>query len=307
MYGLGQLESFYPIPEGAENSNYFVTLKSASDVVSEYVLTVFEAHGFSEIPFFTALARHLHSYGLPVVAPIATLDGMTTGIFCGKPTALFPKLSGSHVKEPTTDQCYAVGSVLAELHSIEHPASLSQPYAYDLAWLDQSLKNLQTYFDQADMQLLGTVIQEYSNTLAQYDSRLGTSIIHGDLFKDNVLFLDKKVTGLIDFYHSGIGHSVLDLAITVNDWCYDPQQGYLPDRYCSLTEGYQATKPLTGLEIDLLPVLLRVAAAKFWIRRAELEFAGKPGKSPEEFRTILRHWEGVTGMTDAGRPISGND
>jgi homoserine kinase type II len=289
LYSLGDLQAFQPIPEGIENSNYFVTTEQALGE-TDCVLTLFETLGFNEVPFFTKLMQHLQSCGLPVAAPITTLDGMTMTIFQGKPTVLFEKLPGSHAMHPGIAHCRAIGRVLAELHCAEYGDSLSRSYEYDLDWLKESRIRLSGFFGIEDLELLDQVTAEYASLLEDNHQHLRRSIIHGDLFRDNALFQGETVTGLIDFYHAGVGHSVLDLAITINDWCHGPEQQYLPDLHDSLLDGYQQVRPLNEFERDSLPVFLMVAATKFWIRRAQLVFEGTERKDPAEFRTILRQW-----------------
>ena len=49
--------------------------------------------------------------------------------------------------------------------------------------------------------------------------RLPRGAIHGDLFCDNVLFDDTRVSGVIDFGFAATDAFIYDLAIAVNDWC----------------------------------------------------------------------------------------
>ena len=138
MFGIKNLDSFEPIAEGIENSTYFI--KSIErGIEQEYVLSIIEQLSLEEIPFFNQILQILAASGVPVPAPKRTLDGMTSTIFCGKPTLLFPKLAGKHVTEPSVEQCKALGIELAEIHLLLDTQVCLRENPYSPDWMEKAV------------------------------------------------------------------------------------------------------------------------------------------------------------------------
>ena len=45
-------------------------------------------------------------------------------------------------------------------------------------------------------------------------------MIHGDLFRDNVLWDGDRISAILDFEQASGGSLVYDLAVCINDWCW---------------------------------------------------------------------------------------
>ena len=100
------------------------------------------------------------------------------------------------------------------------------------------------------------------------DTVLPQGVIHGDLFRDNVLWDDEGEGGVIDFYFACDDALLYDLAITVNDWCTDALATPRPGARRRPPRGLRrAPRPLTDLERELWPVMLRRAALRTWLGR----------------------------------------
>ena len=74
---------------------------------------------------------------------------------------------------------------------------------------------------------------------------LPRGVIHGDMFRDNVLFSERGLTGVVDFHHAATGYWIYDLAVVANDWCNDNSGVLDSDRTLALLRAYHAIRPLT--------------------------------------------------------------
>jgi homoserine kinase type II len=285
IYDLGELKTYAPITEGIENSNYHVTLtKDAVD--SDYVLTINESLDFQQAPFFSQLLDQLARQGLPVPAPHRTMDGMSSTVFCSKPTWLFPRLLGSHPNAVSIDQCRVIGASIAKLHLYSQTTKLQRANPYNADWLEATYQENRWRLAAQDQIFFDSISAEY---VGLQGLALPIGIIHGDLFRDNALFVDDELTGIIDFYHACTDYLIQDLAISINDWCSD-SNGVI--REClrgALVEGYQSVRPLEPDERKYLPAFQRAGAMRFLLTRFVSDAGDGPLKDPEEFLRISRH------------------
>lgn len=282
MFELGELDGFEPIESGIENSNYYIRFKN-SDL--EYVLTITEDLGFEEVPFFNDLLQVLTKSGLPVPEPQRTLDGMSSTIFKSKPTWLFNRLAGTHLEKPNEMQCIEIGIALAKLHLAGQKARYSRNNVYHPSWAKEALANVAASLNSADQKNLQLSVDRYLDQRHD-DDGLPRGVIHGDLFRDNALFVDNALTGVIDFYHACEDYYVQDIAITINDWCCE--QGIdVPLKKAAFLDGYASVRPLEIAEQEALPRFREYAAMRFSLTRLLAGRAGNPIKNPREFLDLL--------------------
>lgn len=283
-YAIGRLIDFEGISAGVQNSNFFVTT-----TLGRYVLTLFESIPRSELPYYLYLMAHLAHHGLQVPAPIANRDNEYLGTLSGRPAALVARLNGKSVLDPDETQCRKVGAMLAGLHLAGLSYGRRQPNPRGAAWWRKTSASLRPHLPPDDARLLDAELA-FQNT--QDFSALPQGVIHGDLFRDNVLWDDDRIGGVIDFYFAGNDALLFDLAVTVNDWCTMPNGELDPRRSAALLKAYGAERPFTDAERLAWPAMLRAAALRFWLSRLEDFHAPKAGemvqiKDPNEYRTIL--------------------
>ncbi|MCC2638534.1 MAG: homoserine kinase [Moraxellaceae bacterium] len=299
-YVLPPLGSFTPIKGGIENSNYFVELVDGR----ELVLTLFEELKAGEALFLGPLLDHLEAGGVPVATPLQDRAGRYLGELRGKPAQLAPRLPGRHPEAPGPDQCRAMGATLAHLHVTLRDYPLDRPNTHGAAWWESLARRWQPQLSIGEGELLGRLLDRHADICARHPG-LPRGLIHGDLFRDNTLFMADAVTAVLDFSETGQDYWLLDIAITANDFCRQwPSSTPDAQRRAAFLAGYESARPLTGAERAALPVFLAVAAMRFWLSRLDINARNRAEqrggehvleKDPGEMRELAR-----TLLTEAG-------
>jgi homoserine kinase type II len=287
---LGQLQSFKACAGGIENTNYF-----ADTDQGEYVLTLFERLSFEQLPFYLQLMKHLAGRNIPVPDPEPDKNGNILHRLNGKPAAVVNKLSGQSELAPGLAHCKRVGEMLARMHLAGKNYKLHQPNLRGLAWWNATLPALLPHVSAAQRSLLLSELayQNHIAASAAYKS-LPTGVVHGDLFRDNVMFDGGELTGIFDFYFAGCDTLLYDVGVCLNDWCIDLTTGqHDAVRADVFLTAYQAARPFTAQERTLLPAMARAGALRFWISRLwdfylPREASLLKAHDPAHFEQVLR-------------------
>ena len=283
-YPVGELIGYQGIGEGVENTNYFVDTTDG-----RWVLTLFERLNYDDLPFFLGLMDHLASRGYPGAMPARTLAGENLTTLNGKPAALVRRLSGQSVLFPTISQCQAVGRALGELHVTGASFKGHCANARGADWRRETTLALLPKV-AADARAL---LEDEQAAQAALDlAKLPQGVIHADLFRDNVLFVEERLTGIIDFYYACNDALAYDLAVTLNDWCTEPDGRPNPARWQTLMLAYRSAREITPEERAAWPLVLRAAALRFYLSRLWDWTHPREGdvvhvKDPDQYRRIL--------------------
>jgi homoserine kinase type II len=274
-YGVGALVSAKGIAEGVSNSNWLIDTAGTDGSGARFILTMYEFRiEIADLPYFLGLLDHLAARGCPVPRTIHDADGALYRVIetprGEKALALIEFLPGVSLGEPTAGQARAVGAALAEMHlaAADYPAMREN---------GMGLAEWQRLADACGAQGLASIDPALAACVAEHLPRLARdwprdlprSVIHADLFPDNVLMQGDTVTGLIDFYFACNDITAYDLAVTHAAWCFDPTGAhFLPDLSAALVAGYESVRPLSEAERAALPLLAQGAAMRFAMSRA---------------------------------------
>ena len=197
--------------------------------------------------------------------------------------------SSNPLAAPSIAQCQEIGLQLANLHRCTKNYFFPVKNSNDLDWCKTLFNKIAAQLSATDRTLIN---DELLFQAANSSDNLPQGVIHADLFRDNVLFADNRIIGILDFYSACTGALLFDIAITANDWCCgDGDINH--DKFAALLSAYERLRPLEQLEKQHLQTMFRAAALRFWLSRLEHELYPRPGeitqqKDPLIFRQLLQ-------------------
>ena len=265
LYDVGSLVSAKGIAEGVENSNYLVDTTD-----NRFILTLYEKRVDSaDLPFFMALLDHLADKGLSVPRAIRDRSGRQIQEVAGRPACLIEFLPGVSVSHPTPAQARATGVTLGQMHAALADFTRERPNTLGLAGWHALAARCGDDLDRISPNLGRRVADELDWLARHWPRGLARSVIHADLFPDNVLMRGASVTGIIDFYFACSDIRAWDVAVTHSAWCFE-NDGTDFHAACgaALIAGYEDAFGLSEEERAAFPALARGSCLRFMLTRA---------------------------------------
>ncbi len=260
FYQLGTFAKLEPIAAGSVNSNFFLQTDRG-----RFFARIYEEQALDGVCYERALTSFLAAQGFPV----PRCYGADRDVFVhqGKPLAVFDAASGDMLCQASIDNavCKKVGALLAQLHQAGVAFSERKQSRFAIDSLHARLDDIHGA-QRPELEPiclhLRTLLQRLSATLGEQSS---DGVIHGDLFRDNILWHGGKVTGIIDWESASDGPFAFDLMVVLLSWCYDST--LRRDLSQALVAGYMSVHQPAHFTAACLHDNALLTAARFTITR----------------------------------------
>lgn len=292
-FGLPAITAHEAISAGTINSNFQIVAGG-----TKYFLRVNEGKSEDDVAYEALLVAKLAREGVPTPAPLFARDSSKAYVpFGTKWVSAFPWRGGHHILQPGPEITGKLGAALARLHvaGLTAPASWRRASIYDHAHLAERFESFEHSTDPALAHAIAILREElvYAAAVAPTRKDATHGIIHGDLFRDNVLWEGGEITAILDFEQASGGSLAYDLAVCVNDWCWTGQPRL--DLAKALLDGYQSIRRLPDVDRTALLIEVRAAAVRFTITRISDVYLAKVANPEKDFRDFLARVEGWRG------------
>lgn len=287
---------------GSVNSNFSVRARSGE----RFFLRVYEEQGFDGAEAELTVIRELAAAGVPTPAPRRQRLGGYVSRHQGKPVAIHPWVDGTILcfGRVTPAAAKAVGKALARVHLCTPSLSRVPAGRFGLEGLRERLAHV----DRTDPRyatVTGRIRERLEYHALRSPSSLPSGLIHGDLFRDNVLWHEHEsevgsragsppeLVALLDFESASAGVFIYDLMVCVHAWCYGSR--FEPGLVRALLAGYQSERTIEPEEHAALTHQGALAALRFATTRlTDFSLRAPPGQPPaRDFRRFLDRLEQI--------------
>ena len=279
---------------GSVNSNFRMSAASGEC----FFLRVYEEQNLEGAALVLRVIRELSASGVPTPPPRSRRDGGYVTAHLGKAVGLHPWVDGESLcsGRVTPSAVRHLGRALARVHRCTPSLSRVPEGRFGL----QGLRERLDVVDRTDPRFApdtSRIRERMAHYAASSSSSLPRGLIHGDLFRDNVLWrvppgteepgAGPELVALLDFESASEGVFVYDIMVCVHAWCYGA--AFNLDLVRALLAGYQEERPLLTEELGALEIQGALAALRFATTRlTDFSLRAAPGQAPaRDYRRFL--------------------
>jgi homoserine kinase type II len=260
----GAYVAHQPIAAGTVNTNLRV-----DTTTGPRFLRINEGKREADVLREADIVTYLAARGTPTPAPARAASGEPFVRWRGELVSLFPWVPGRVLPRAEVGPLHArdVGRALATVHVEGASFPDHGPGRYETDEIERRLARLAASpADAAVADAVASLAPELAALGTARRADLPRSLIHGDLFIDNVLYDGDALVALIDFEQASWGMPAYDLAVTLLAFAFG-RDDFRPEVTRALIEGYCQRRPVLPGERDGFGAELRFAACRFTVTR----------------------------------------
>ena len=262
LYGKGSVMKCVPLSLGISNSNYRVELENET-----LLLKISNDKNQVQLAEEQAILIYLSNCGFPFsLIPFRLKNGDFIYHYKQYFGVLYPFVNGIP-PGPSDFTCQEVGKAIATLHGINHQShELKKLRPHEEVGFGPQEILTYTQSPHCPEDFRRDFLELFPDQLAGYmGATFERGIIHGDLYYDNTLFDNNKLSTVLDFEQAGLGEYILDLGISISGTCLEKGRIISP-LVNSFLLGYEQVRPLPKVEKKYLDqaIILGLFSISLW-------------------------------------------
>ena len=253
-FGISDITAFFVMDGGRENTSYCVETSSG-----RYVLTHFDQKSLKYATNLANLLVYLIDQGIRTSRVVVPPKEPIVLLHDEKPVMLKRYLDGDVTANLTGDLLVQLGEEMARLHKIPAPSYVPQSFPYGRSHFPEVIDS---NLGHAYINWLSEKNSYLQKRIPQY---LPMTLIHGDVFFDNMIVQGDQLMAIIDFEEACHYYRGFDLGMAIVGTCRD-RQGISFEKAGRFIRGYEKETTLQSIERETLKTFAVYAAVatSFW-------------------------------------------
>lgn len=270
-FGIEDVTGFSVMDGGSENTNYCIETHSG-----KYVLTLCDQKSLQHATNLASLLVYLTDHGIHTSKVVVPAEEPIVILHDEKPVMLKHYVDGEIAANLTGNLLAQLGEEVARLHEISAPSYLPESFPYGRSYFPEVIDS------NLDHAYIDWLSKKNSYLQKRLPQNLPMTLIHGDIFFDNLIVQGDQLKAIIDFEEACHYYRSFDLGMVIVGACRD-RHGICFEKAKRFIRGYQDNVTLESVERETLKVFAVYAATatSFWrfrqyhVRRPEPRFYDK--------------------------------
>jgi len=284
-FGIGDITAFSAMDGGQENTSYCVETSSA-----RYVLTLWDQKSLKDATNLANLLIYLFDHGIRTSRVVVPPKEPIVILHDDKPVMLKRYVEGGVTANLAGNILVQLGAEMARLHEISAPSYIPQAFPYGRGRFPEVTNS------NIDHVYIDWLSEKQGYLQERIPQHLPMTLIHGDVFFDNMIVQGDQLKAIIDFEEACHYYRSFDLGMAIVGACRD-RQGISFKKARKLLRGYQKETTLHSIEQESLKTFAVYAATatsfsrfrQYHLRRPEPRFHDKHVEMQTLADTISRY------------------
>jgi len=254
QFGIDDITGFSVMDGGSENSNYCIETNSG-----KYVLTLCDQKSLKQATDLVSLLVHLADHGIRTSRVVMPLEGPDVILHDQKPVMLKRHVDGGITANLSGNLLVQLGEEMARLHEIPVPSYLPESFPYGRSYFPEVMDS------NLDHTYINWLSEKNAYLQKRIPQKLPMTLIHGDVFFDNLIVQGDQLMAIIDFEEACHYYRSFDLGMAIVGTCRN-RQGICFEKARRFIRGYQNIVTLQSVERECLQAFAVYAAVatSFW-------------------------------------------
>jgi len=211
-FGIEDVTAFSVMDGGSENTNYCVETNSG-----KYVLTICDRKSLKHATNLANLLIYLTDRGIRTSRLVKPLEGPIVILHDEKPVMLKRHVDGDIATNLTGNLLGQLGEEMARLHEISAPSYLPELFPYGRSYFPEVIDS------NLDHAYIDWLSEKNRYLQKRIPKNLPMTLIHGDVFCDNMIVQGDRLMAIIDFEEACHYYRSFDLGMVIVGACRDRQ------------------------------------------------------------------------------------